>query len=130
MLFEIIWPLCLFLILVLLRTKGFRTQQPHCHFTERPLPSSGLIPFLRAYICELNNSCSQIPRNSYYTYDENFNQFTQIIYNFLNVSIESNIFTLINKSSNILEDVRNRTFNITGIFYSHMLFLIIKIIYI
>ncbi len=32
------------------------------HFASRPLPSNGLIPFVRTYICELNYSCYATPR--------------------------------------------------------------------
>ena len=61
---EIIWPLFLFLILMWVRTRGLRSFETQCHFSERPLPSSGILPFLRSYICELNYSCSATPRYS------------------------------------------------------------------
>ena len=32
------------------------------HYGERALPSSGVLPFLRTYVCELNYSCSASPR--------------------------------------------------------------------
>lgn len=51
------------------RTRGLRTFEPVCHFAERPLPSSGLVPFVRTYMCELNYSCSQQPRESFYDYN-------------------------------------------------------------
>ncbi|CAF1005233.1 unnamed protein product, partial [Brachionus calyciflorus] len=35
------------------------------HFAERPLPSAGVIPFVRGYICNLNFSCSQTPHDLY-----------------------------------------------------------------
>jgi hypothetical protein len=61
---EIIWPLFLFLILMWVRTRGLRSFESQCHFAERPLPSGGIFPFLRTYICELNYSCSAKPRYS------------------------------------------------------------------
>ncbi len=64
-LIEIIWPLFLFLILMWIRTRDLTIFRSQCHFAERPLPSSGAIPFLRGYFCELNNSCSNFPRDSY-----------------------------------------------------------------
>lgn len=62
---EILWPLFLFLILMWVRTRELIFNKPQCHFAERPLPSSGILPFLRGYVCELNNSCSQVPRETY-----------------------------------------------------------------
>jgi hypothetical protein len=59
---EFIWPLFLFIILVWVRTRGLESYERHCHFTTRTLPSGGFIPFFQNYICELNQSCSQIPR--------------------------------------------------------------------
>lgn len=64
-LIEILWPLFLFLILMWVRTRELVFNNPQCHFAERPLPSSGILPFLRGYVCELNNSCSQTPRDTY-----------------------------------------------------------------
>lgn len=39
------------------------------HFAEKPLPSSGILPFIRGYVCELNFSCSSTPRESFYNQD-------------------------------------------------------------
>ena len=64
---EIVWPLFLFLILVLVRTRNLRIFQSHCNFVDRALPSSGLLPFMRSYVCELNNSCAAEPRSFNYT---------------------------------------------------------------
>lgn len=37
------------------------------YFADRPLPSSGVIPFFRGWMCELNNSCSGVVRDSYHS---------------------------------------------------------------
>ncbi|CAF0791152.1 unnamed protein product [Brachionus calyciflorus] len=65
LLIEIIWPLFLFLILMWVRTRGLKSNELQCHFAERPLPSAGVIPFIRGYICNLNFSCSQTPHDLY-----------------------------------------------------------------
>ena len=35
------------------------------------MPSSGVVPFIRGWMCELNNSCSAVPRETYHS-DELF----------------------------------------------------------
>lgn len=40
------------------------------YFTEKSLPSSGLLPFFRSSICELNYSCYEQPIEK--NYDEKF----------------------------------------------------------
>ncbi|RNA31837.1 ATP-binding cassette sub-family A member 1, partial [Brachionus plicatilis] len=62
---EIVWPLFLFLILMWVRTRGLKTNEPNCHFAERPLPSAGILPFIQGFICNLNHSCYVTPQSSY-----------------------------------------------------------------
>nr|APD26544.1 ATP-binding cassette transporter subfamily A member 1-like X1 protein [Brachionus koreanus] len=62
---EILWPLILFLILMWVRTRGLRNNEPNCFFVERPLPSAGIIPFVQGLICNLNHSCYETTQNSY-----------------------------------------------------------------
>nr|UOU03308.1 ATP-binding cassette subfamily A1-like 1 [Brachionus rubens] len=76
LLIELIWPLFLFLILMWVRTRGLKSNEPQCHFAERPLPSAGILPFVRGYICNLNFSCSQSPQDMYSTVE--FTRFTQL----------------------------------------------------
>jgi hypothetical protein len=40
------------------------------YFVEKPLPSSGLLPFIRGYACELNDSCYDTSINN--NYDKHF----------------------------------------------------------
>jgi hypothetical protein len=67
------------------------------NFAERPLPSSGLVPFLRSYMCELNFSCSHQPRNSFY--DNNILELTNLTHNVLKFAnqpdVVSSVATLI-----------------------------------
>jgi hypothetical protein len=89
-LFEVLWPLSIFLIFFFLRVqKDFSEKVSNCryssfkyafinlkyflikgYFPERPLPSSGILPFLRAFICELNHSCYQTQVDD--NYDKDF----------------------------------------------------------
>ncbi|ESP01294.1 hypothetical protein LOTGIDRAFT_212836 [Lottia gigantea] len=55
---ELCWPLCLFLILVLVKTRpDLEENVPECHFDGKAMPSSGLLPFLQSYLCTYNNTC-------------------------------------------------------------------------
>ncbi|KAK7488493.1 hypothetical protein BaRGS_00020278 [Batillaria attramentaria] len=57
---EIVWPLCLFLILVAVRFRpDVRENKPECHYDGKAMPSAGTIPFLQSYVCTFNNDCHQ-----------------------------------------------------------------------
>lgn len=57
---EIVWPLCLFLILVAVKTRPDLIKYKHeCHFDGRAMPSAGLLPFAQTYICAISNKCYQ-----------------------------------------------------------------------
>ncbi|KAK7490495.1 hypothetical protein BaRGS_00018281 [Batillaria attramentaria] len=57
---EIVWPLCLFLILVAVRMRpDLKEKKPECHYDGRAMPSAGTIPFLQSYVCTINNDCHQ-----------------------------------------------------------------------
>ncbi|GAB1598321.1 ATP-binding cassette sub-family A member 7-like [Argonauta hians] len=73
---EIIWPLCLFLILVAVKTRpDLIKQKSECHFDGRAMPSAGILPFVQTYVCTLNNNCNQnITRGEIPGGVENFNQ--------------------------------------------------------
>lgn len=109
---EIVWPLFLFLILMWVRTRGLRSFEPHCHFAERPLPSSGIFPFLRSYMCELNFSCSAVPRDSYFT-DYNLYQAVNLTYQSLRLfnqpGVVNSVNLLIKFSGSVLRQRRRAT---------------------
>ena len=92
-----------FLILMWVRTRGLQSFERHCHFAERPLPSSGIFPFVRGYICELNNSCSRQPRRNYYA-DEAKN-LTQLASDLLQNLNQPEIFSLANDTANFINAV-------------------------
>ena len=99
------------------RTRGLKSNENRCHFAERSLPSSGLLPFLRSYICELNNSCSNIPRESYY--NDDLYQLTQLstdTLEFLNQQEVIDSATTIAQFSNNLLQKREEAAGVTGTF--------------
>ncbi|CAF3444208.1 unnamed protein product [Rotaria sp. Silwood1] len=56
-LFESIWPLFLFLILVWVRTRNLVFYYDACHHDPKYLGSTGFLPALQTYICRWNNTC-------------------------------------------------------------------------
>ena len=66
------------------RTRGLRSRESQCHFSERPLPSAGLLPFIRGYLCQLNNQCYLTPRSTYS--NENLFKLLEISNEFLSIT--------------------------------------------
>ncbi|RUS79039.1 hypothetical protein EGW08_013196, partial [Elysia chlorotica] len=59
---ELVWPLVLFLILVLVRSRpDIKQPRDECYFNPRAMPSAGVLPFLSSYVCNLQNGCRQSP---------------------------------------------------------------------
>ncbi|XP_076463176.1 phospholipid-transporting ATPase ABCA1-like isoform X2 [Babylonia areolata] len=57
---EIVWPLCLFLILVAVRFRpDLKKNKPECHYDGKAMPSAGTLPFVQSYVCNFNNTCHQ-----------------------------------------------------------------------
>ncbi|VDI42992.1 ATP-binding cassette, subfamily A (ABC1), member 1 [Mytilus galloprovincialis] len=57
---EIVFPLALFLILVIVRTRpDLKVNQPECHFDGNAMPSAGTWPFLQSLVCNAENRCYQ-----------------------------------------------------------------------
>ncbi|XP_067930677.1 phospholipid-transporting ATPase ABCA1-like [Watersipora subatra] len=55
---EITWPLVLFFILALVRSRETLVQwNPECHFHNKPMPSAGMLPFFQGMMCLSNNTC-------------------------------------------------------------------------
>ncbi|XP_047633732.1 phospholipid-transporting ATPase ABCA7 isoform X8 [Phacochoerus africanus] len=61
LLVELMWPLFLFFILVAVRHSHPPLEQHECHFSNKPLPSAGTIPWLQGLICNVNNTCFPQP---------------------------------------------------------------------
>ncbi|KAK7101016.1 phospholipid-transporting ATPase ABCA1-like [Littorina saxatilis] len=57
---EIVWPLCLFLILVAVRMRpDLKQNRPECHYDGKAMPSAGTLSFVQTYMCTFNNDCNQ-----------------------------------------------------------------------
>jgi len=97
------------------RTRQLVVFKGPCHFTERPLPSAGIIPFMRSFVCELNNSCSSIPRQSYTRIElNNLTDLTDNVYKFISdPEVIDSAKTLV-EFSDILVKKRNRATEITS----------------
>ncbi|CAF3364219.1 unnamed protein product [Rotaria sp. Silwood2] len=55
--FELIWPLFLFLILMWIRARNLVFYYDACHNDVKYLGSTGFLPALQTYICRWNNTC-------------------------------------------------------------------------
>lgn len=97
------------------RTRGLKSNEAQCHFAEKPLPSGGILPFVRGYICELNYSCSRTPRESFN--NQNLFELTQLTSDSLQVLNQqetiSSVTTLIS-FLNVALKQRDLSAKITG----------------
>ncbi|KAK9538762.1 hypothetical protein VZT92_003912 [Zoarces viviparus] len=58
---EICWPVLLFVGLVWLRKANPLYQQHECHFPNKAMPSSGILPWIQGIFCNVNNPCFRYP---------------------------------------------------------------------
>ncbi|XP_055084646.1 LOW QUALITY PROTEIN: retinal-specific phospholipid-transporting ATPase ABCA4-like [Periophthalmus magnuspinnatus] len=58
---EIIWPAVLFIGLVWLRKANPLYQQHECHFPNKAMPSTGILPWIQGIFCNANNPCFRHP---------------------------------------------------------------------
>uniref|UniRef100_A0A6Q2Z807 P-type phospholipid transporter n=1 Tax=Esox lucius TaxID=8010 RepID=A0A6Q2Z807_ESOLU len=56
---EIMWPVVLFMGLVWLRRANPLYRQHECHFPNKAMPSSGILPWIQGIFCNANNPCFQ-----------------------------------------------------------------------
>ncbi|XP_029698855.1 retinal-specific ATP-binding cassette transporter-like [Takifugu rubripes] len=56
---EIMWPVLLFMGLVWLRRVNPLYRQHECHFPNKAMPSTGVLPWLQGIFCNANNPCFQ-----------------------------------------------------------------------
>ncbi|XP_077555605.1 uncharacterized protein LOC144169991 isoform X2 [Haemaphysalis longicornis] len=54
---ELLWPITIFLIVLLLRKAFPPVNQETCHYNARALPSAGGLPVLQSLICNVDNKC-------------------------------------------------------------------------
>ncbi|XP_053554781.1 glucosylceramide transporter ABCA12 [Bombina bombina] len=53
----ILWPVVIFLIMAVVRTKFLPTQRSNCYLAPRNLQSTGFFPFLQNYLCDTDTKC-------------------------------------------------------------------------
>ncbi|XP_068437505.1 retinal-specific phospholipid-transporting ATPase ABCA4a isoform X1 [Clinocottus analis] len=58
---EIMWPVMLFMGLVWLRRVNPLYRQHECHFPNKAMPSTGVLPWIQGIFCNANNPCFQYP---------------------------------------------------------------------
>ncbi|KAM4606531.1 retinal-specific phospholipid-transporting ATPase ABCA4-like [Polymixia lowei] len=58
---EIMWPVMLFMGLVWLRRANPVYRQHECHFPNKAMPSTGILPWIQGIFCNANNPCFQYP---------------------------------------------------------------------
>ncbi|CAF4091856.1 unnamed protein product, partial [Adineta steineri] len=108
--FELIWPLFLFLILMWVRTRNLVFYYDACHNDAKYLGSTGFLPAFQTYICRWNNTCHNYPNpdnefNALYNDTriiDMFSNFTDSLSTVLNDDqIISNITTLLDQADSI-----------------------------
>ncbi|XP_006867848.1 PREDICTED: ATP-binding cassette sub-family A member 12 [Chrysochloris asiatica] len=57
----ILWPVIIFIILAITRTKFPPTAKPTCYLAPRNLPSTGFFPFLQTLLCDTDSKCKNTP---------------------------------------------------------------------
>ncbi|XP_069883498.1 glucosylceramide transporter ABCA12 isoform X1 [Dipodomys merriami] len=57
----ILWPVIIFIILAITRTKFPPTAKPTCYLAPRNLPSTGFFPFLQTLLCDTDSKCKDTP---------------------------------------------------------------------
>uniref|UniRef100_A0A8C4ISC9 P-type phospholipid transporter n=1 Tax=Dicentrarchus labrax TaxID=13489 RepID=A0A8C4ISC9_DICLA len=58
---EICWPVLLFVGLVWLRKANPLYRQHECHFPNKAMPSTGILPWIQGIFCNANNPCFRYP---------------------------------------------------------------------
>ncbi|KAF4014147.1 hypothetical protein G4228_005234 [Cervus hanglu yarkandensis] len=57
----ILWPVMIFIILAITRTKFPPRPKPTCYLAPRNLPSTGFFPFLQTLLCDTDSKCKDTP---------------------------------------------------------------------
>ncbi|CAF2630332.1 unnamed protein product [Rotaria sp. Silwood2] len=110
-LFELIWPLFLFLVLMWVRTRNLVFYYDACHNDPKYLGSTGFLPALQTYICRLNNTCHNYtnPTDQLKTLTDDmpyFSNFTDNILTLLNDDqVMKNLTQLLSQINNIATSI-------------------------
>ncbi|XP_049624392.1 LOW QUALITY PROTEIN: glucosylceramide transporter ABCA12 [Suncus etruscus] len=57
----ILWPVIIFIILAITRTKFLPKAKPTCYLAPRNLPSTGFFPFMQTLLCDTDSKCKDTP---------------------------------------------------------------------
>lgn len=58
---EVLWPLFLFIILVWVRSTNQPVHKDQCHYPNKAMPSSGVLPWIQGLVCNIENPCLNSP---------------------------------------------------------------------
>uniref|UniRef100_A0A8C6U9Y3 ABC transporter domain-containing protein n=1 Tax=Neogobius melanostomus TaxID=47308 RepID=A0A8C6U9Y3_9GOBI len=58
---DLVWPLFLFVIMVLVRSTNQPINKGQCHYLNKPMPSAGVLPWLQGMVCNIENPCLNSP---------------------------------------------------------------------
>lgn len=101
---EIVFPLALFIILVIVRTRpNLKVPVAECHFDGNAMPSAGAVPFVQSFLCNFNNPCHATvseDENAGTTGSYSQSTLTKVIQDISKVLKDNSIITL----SHVLQD--------------------------
>lgn len=75
---EIIWPVIIFLVVVLVRRTAPPIPKPTCYYAPRALPNSGY-RFIQSFVCGLDNECHEREDDATIRMDPRMAQFLQAV---------------------------------------------------
>ncbi|XP_062285528.1 retinal-specific phospholipid-transporting ATPase ABCA4-like isoform X3 [Scomber scombrus] len=123
-LIEIFWPVLLFIGLVWLRKANPLYQQHECHFPNKAMPSTGILPWIQGIFCNANNPCFRYPtRGESPGVVSNYNNSVlakfyadaqELLLNDQEVQQFGRLWNQMSSFSNFMETLRNRPSSVLG----------------
>ncbi|XP_070556625.1 uncharacterized protein [Ptychodera flava] len=56
---QLLWPIALFVVVAVLRKQNPPIAEEQCHYNAKGMPSSGLMPFMQSFMCDMQNECQR-----------------------------------------------------------------------
>lgn len=120
---EIVFPLALFLILVIVRlTKpDLKVQHAACHFDGKAMPSTGILPFLQSFMCTFNNTChgkpavSEVPGDANPFSNAGLAEAIMALEEILNSNVDATLVSDAISDLNILAQLAQKVINGTAV---------------
>ncbi|XP_053185826.1 retinal-specific phospholipid-transporting ATPase ABCA4-like isoform X2 [Scomber japonicus] len=123
-LIEICWPVLLFIGLVWLRKANPLYQQHECHFPNKAMPSTGILPWIQGIFCNANNPCFRYPtRGESPGVVSNYNNSVlakfyadaqELLLNDEEIQQLGRLWSQMSSFSNFMETLRNRPSSVSG----------------